>query len=205
METFLSLLAEHWWLALCVAVAGFSVVAQITPNQVDNRILFYLLKLVDILALNFRKPTILSKTEGGDVRVDFDKYKAGFINPPVVGLLALLALLVVLCSGCALKNLPPEDQALAVTDEITTAYMSVRAEYLDLSTELPPDKVAWMVEHVAPILDEGRDALVLAREAAATWKAYKVKPDNFEGLVDRVRRLVSDAWAKIAEITGREV
>jgi len=210
MDNVIALLTEHWWMAVCLAVALFSIVAQITPNKVDNRILFYLLKVVDFIALNFRKPTILTKSEDGTVAVDFDKYKSGFIRPPLIAGFVLLALLVMACTGCvknvapALENLSPVDKAIVVTDEVTNAYEAVRAEYVDLVGTLGHDKAEWIKTNVAPALDEGRDALVMVRESVAIWKATQVKPDEYDGQLVRVRALIADAWAKIAQLTGKE-
>jgi len=209
MNNVIALLTEHWWLAVCLA-AVFSIVAQITPNKVDNRILFYLLKVVDFIALNFRKPTILTKSEDGTVAVDFDKYKSGFIRPPLIAGVALLALLVVACTGCvknvapALENISPVDKAIVVTDEVTNAYEAVRAEYVDLVGTLGPDKSEWIKTNVAPVLDEGRAALVMVRESVAIWKATQIKPDEYNGQLARIRALIADAWAKIAQLTGKE-
>ncbi|NDV20838.1 hypothetical protein GO013_15615 [Pseudodesulfovibrio sp. JC047] len=197
MEKLIAWIADNWFVVLTTAVTVCSVIAKVTPNETDNRFVAVLQRVVDVLAMSTGKTSYT----GDRLKMD----KGGFIKAPLAGVLVMLALVGVICSGCALKNLPPEDQAIAVTDEITNAYMSVRAEYLDLRAELPPDKVEWMVENVAPILDEGRDVLILTREAAASWKAYKVKPDDFDGLVARVRRLVADAWAKISQLTGLEV
>jgi len=197
MENLIAWMAENWLVALTTLVTVCSVIAKVTPNETDNRYVAIMQRIVDTLAMS------TGKTEYNGNRIRSAKKRG--VKLPIVGVLASLALLAMLSTGCALKGLSPEDKALAVTDEITTAYMSVRSEYLGLLTDLPPDKAAWMVEHIAPILDEGRDALILTREAAATWKAYRVKPYNFDGLVNRVRRLVSDAWAKIAQVTSEGV
>ena len=190
-------LSANWWLVLTTAVTVACAIAKATPNETDNRIVAVLLRVVDILAMSTGKTKYTGDRLGSG--------KVGFINPLALIPLAVLSGVLLFGSGCALKTLSPEDQAIAVTDELTTAYMSVRGEYLDLRNELPPDKAEWLKDNVAPILDEGRDALVIVREATATWKAYKVRPDNFDELVARVRRLVSDAWAKISQLTGREV
>ncbi|MBI9080848.1 MAG: hypothetical protein JEY79_14055 [Pseudodesulfovibrio sp.] len=197
MNALLDWLANNWLFALTTAVAVCSVIAKATKNETDNKLVSLLQRIVDVIAMS-STPT---KYTGDRLKMG----KGGFVSPSCLLVLAILSGVLLFGSGCALKNLSPEDQAIAVTDELTIAYKSVRGEYLDLIVELPPDQSAWLVDNVAPILDEGRDALILARESVATWKAYKIKPDDLGGQITRVRRLIADAWSKMVQLTGQEV
>lgn len=44
-----------WWPVIPSAISIASVVAKITPNKTDDKIVFYLLKVVDFLALTTDK------------------------------------------------------------------------------------------------------------------------------------------------------
>lgn len=127
------------------------------------------------------------------------------VGKSFVFVLPLLVCTAMVMPGCAMKNLSPPDKAAAVGQELTNAYEVVRAEYLHLKNDLPPDKAEWMKRNVAPIINEAQDFLVLYRHAANTWRRTQLKPDDIDGLSDEVTKLISRAWDKIAELTGGEV
>ena len=117
---------------------------------------------------------------------------------------AALSLMFVLClvlPACALKDLKPHEQALAVTGECITLYESLHTEYLHLHAALPEQREQ-LETMVAPVLDTARVALVTLGDATALWVRTKAKPADWDGLKTRAMNLLSDAGAILARVKG---
>lgn len=116
-------------------------------------------------------------------------------------LIAICAL--VLFAGCAsMQALPAEDQTLVVVNEATQSYKAVRSTYLTLIDTGQPETVAFLKDEVAPLLDRGRDILVIVRNSAAIYKSTQVKPDDLEDNLGKLNDIISDIVALIATLGG---
>ena len=115
-----------------------------------------------------------------------------------------LSLMLALClalPACALKDLKPHEQALAVTNECITLYESLHTEYLHLHATLPEQREL-LETKVAPVLDTAKVALVTLGDATALWARTQVKPADWDGLKTRAMNLLSDAGAIMARVKG---
>ncbi|WP_018125704.1 hypothetical protein [Desulfovibrio oxyclinae] len=131
-----------------------------------------------------------------------DKVVAGKPDKTGLGVVLLIVTLGPALSGCALKNLPPHEQAVAVTDEITTAFESVDTQYRQLLPQVEPDTRKQLKTDVAPLLNRTKTVLVLLRNATDTWRYSRTRPGDWPALLDKARSLLTQAKAAMNRILG---
>lgn len=114
---------------------------------------------------------------------------------------ALIVLFMVpaMLQGCAIMDLSPQDQALAVGKEMKVHYMSLHREYLSLHESLGPEQVAFMEEHVAPGMDKAKKAIIAYRSAVSTYARLKTDPGNIDALKDSAWNAINDAVALLGK------
>ena len=113
--------------------------------------------------------------------------------------LLLLFAIPALLQGCALMNLQPHEQALAVGEELKSAYVALYDEYNALHKTLPPHQVLFMDEYVAPKMDMAKRALIAFRSAAAVYNRTKVEPTNYAKMKEALQAAIADCTALIAK------
>lgn len=115
-------------------------------------------------------------------------------------LFALLLPVLSVTTGCALKNLQPHEQAMAVGEELRITYVALHHEYLQLHEALP-DARPTLEADVAPLLDDGKRAVVALREAATLWARTQQQPGDWLALKTSAMRLLGDAAALLQAFT----
>lgn len=118
----------------------------------------------------------------------------------VLLLFALLLPVLSVTTGCALKNMQPHEQAMAVGEELRITYVALHHEYLQLHEALP-DARPTLEADVAPLLDDGKRAVVALREAATLWARTQQQPGDWLALKTNAMRLLGDAAALLQAFT----
>lgn len=121
-------------------------------------------------------------------------------------MLVFMLLTPLMVSACALKNLPPDQQALGAGEELRLQYASLHGEYLQLYNDktTSPQLKQRMSTMVAPVLNRTKGAIVLYRDAAYIYAAYKEKPDNYDRLKEGAQDALKDAARLMLQITSKE-
>jgi len=133
-------------------------------------------------------------------------------NRRPLSLLLVLALLLVMLSGCAAKS---GGQAGASAPAFTAGDAMAAGEYLRLSWKTAhdecarlrdalPERADWINANVAPVIDRAQDAIILVRQAAETWVRTKVQPSDWSAILAAAQAAMGDALALVANL-GLEV
>lgn len=106
-------------------------------------------------------------------------------------MLVLLSFSILTLSGCALKDLKPHEQGIAIAEELTETYFALEEQYSELSEPLQCK--------LAPMLDKYRESLVLLRDSASLWYKSKETPNDFVNILTNVNNILNDIRTVIAE------
>ena len=113
----------------------------------------------------------------------------------------LLAIVILAMPGCALKDKPAHEQAMATADACLTSYEALYNEYVYLHAALP-EQQPLMERSIAPVMDDAKLAIVSLSDATAAWVRLKTKPLNWDALYTRATKLIADATKLIARVKG---
>lgn len=104
----------------------------------------------------------------------------------------------IMVSACAFKSLPPDQQALGAGEELRLQYLNLHDEYLSIynNKTTSPELKQKMETKVAPVMNATKKAVILYRDAAYIYAAYKKKPDNY----DRLKKAAQDAFRDAAAL-----
>lgn len=173
MEEFLTQIWPNWqeysWAPLVLYLFVILAAALKSPTGNSNPVYVFIYRLINYIAMNI----------GRAKNADDVNTKTGNKT-----LLVLLLAIPLFASGCALKTMEPHEQGVAITQELTEAYYVLEQQYF----YLPHDTQT----QVAPYLDKYRLTLVLLRDCAAVWYDSKIKPPQFDTLLNSVSQIAKD-------------
>lgn len=115
----------------------------------------------------------------------------------------LVASVALPATGCALKGKTPEEQASIIAVDISTLLHSTHARWLELDSnpELPHEARRILRRDVAPIINEALDVAVIYDNAVIAWRVSGDPGADPAALRKELRALLTDASAKMTEIT----
>lgn len=145
------------------------------PTETSNPVYVFIYKVLNALAANVGKAKNANTAPSKS-----DQNKT---------LLVLVMAASLFATGCALKNLEPHEQGIAVAQELTETYYILEEQYFDLPSEVQ--------EQVAPLLNTYRRTLVLLRDSASLWYKTQTKPVDFDELSNSIAYLINDIKALI--------
>lgn len=184
MEEFLTAIWPNWqdYAIVPIILYAITVIATKlkTPAEGSNKVYVFVYHLINLIAMN-----IGDAKNADDVAANNTK-KCNTNNT----LLVLVMAASLFAGGCALKNLEPHEQGIAVAQELTETYYALEDAYFTL-----PESTQ---EKVAPVLNKCRDSIVLLRDSASLWYRTKEKPTDFDELANTVSNLISDIYTLIA-------
>lgn len=152
------------------------------PTETSSAFYVFLYKVLNAIAAN------VGNAKNANTPPSTTKSKTDTKNT----MLVLLALGTLTLGGCALKNLEPHEQGLAVAEEVTTVYFALEEQYYDLPADVQPK--------VAPLLNKYRKTLILFRDSASLWYKTQEEPADFDMLYDTIGQLIMDIKAIIEEV-----
>lgn len=178
MEEFLTAVWPNWqdYAIVPIILYAITIIAAKlkTPAEGSNKVYVFVYHLINFIAMN-----IGDAKNADDVAAN---RKLEF--KPKDTLLVVIMSAAVMASGCALKNLEPHEQGIAVAQELTETYYILEEQYFDLPSEVQ--------EQVAPLLNTYRKTLVLLRDSASLWYKTKAKPIEFDELSNSIAYLIND-------------
>lgn len=160
---------EYSWAPLVLYLFVILAAMLKAPTGNSNPIYVLIYRLINYIAMNVGKAK----------NADDIKTKTNTKT-----LLVLLLAIPLFASGCALKTMEPHEQGIAVAQELTEAYYILEQQYF----YLPHDTQM----QVAPYLDKYRVTLVLLRDCASIWYNSKIKPPQFDTLLNSVSQIAKD-------------
>lgn len=190
-ETMRQLLGDKWYGLIMLAVAICSMLATILPKPDTTsgagRIYAPLYGIIQLLACNWGNAKNASQPNVGSIGS-----RLGVI---------LLLCFIPLATACnkQAESTPPDLQALAVADHVTTVYEALHTEYLLLHEALP-DKRPMLEQKVAPVLDDARHVVIILRQSASAWVHHKQKPGDWQATLQRSMAVITDAARLIAAL-----
>lgn len=181
MEDFLTAIWPEWqeYSIVPIILYGITILATIikTPKEGANPLWVITYRVIGFIAMNIGDAKNADDVAAGR-SLNYDKK----CKTNTLLILAMSASLFTI--GCALKELEPHEQGIAIAQELTETYYVLEDQYFKLA----PDTQ----NRIAPMLDKYRLSLVLLRDAASTWYKTKTQPVEFNTIVMQIRQLVTD-------------
>lgn len=184
MEEFLTAIWPGWeeYAIVPLILYGITVLATVlkTPKEDANPIYVIAYRVISFIAMNIGDAKNADDVAAGRT-LNYNSTKKCDTNKT---LLVLVMAASLFATGCALKNLEPHEQGIAIAQELTEAYYILEEQYFDLPQETQ--------EQVAPLLNTYRKTLVLLRDSASLWYKTQTKPVDFDELSNSIAYLIND-------------
>lgn len=112
----------------------------------------------------------------------------------------------ILLNGCAFTGLTPQQKSLAAGEEMYLQYKVLHQEYIDLYKQKETSELLRlkMRKYVAPALNKSKRAIVLYRDVAYLYSAFKKKPENYDRLRQNAQETLRDAALLMLQITNKD-
>lgn len=184
MEEFLTAIWPEWREYAIVPVVLYAITILATklktPSENANPLWVITYRIISFIAMNIGDAKNADDVAAGRT-LNYNNVKCDTKNKTV---LVLVVAASIMASGCALKNMPPHEQGIAIAQELTETYYILEEQYLELPKETQVK--------VAPLLNKYRYTLVLLRDSASIWYRTKIKPTDFEKLAETITNLITN-------------